>query len=81
MPREYIENDTRQGGDNSNHVEVQWARDKFAQIGSIRKGDVGNTDTPARMSEGFYVNLDRSRINQLIRLLRKARDQAFGPDA
>lgn len=31
-------------------------------------------------AEGFYVDLDRKGINDLIRFLRKARDQAFGQD-
>lgn len=31
-------------------------------------------------SQGFYVDLDRSGINRLIRNLRRARDQAFGRD-
>lgn len=29
---------------------------------------------------GWYVNLDRHQINDLIRILRRARDQAFGRD-
>ncbi len=28
-----------------------------------------------------YVDLNREQINRLIKLLRKARDQAYGPDA
>lgn len=31
-------------------------------------------------SEGFYVTLNRSNVNALIRHLRRARDQAFGRD-
>lgn len=31
-------------------------------------------------AQGFYVNLDRSGVNTLIRHLRRARDQAFGRD-
>lgn len=30
--------------------------------------------------EGYYVSLDRRGINELIRHLRRARDQAFGRD-
>lgn len=32
------------------------------------------------MHNGFYVELDRGGINDLIRILRRARDQAFGRD-
>lgn len=31
-------------------------------------------------SRGLYATLDREGINQLIRVLRRARDQAFGRD-
>jgi hypothetical protein len=31
-------------------------------------------------SQGFYVSLDRKGVNDLIRYLRRARDQAFGRD-
>lgn len=33
-----------------------------------------------RSQSGWYVDLDRKGINDLIRVLRKARDQAFGRD-
>jgi hypothetical protein len=40
--------------------------------------------TPAgssfKLFDGWPVNLDRARLNQLIRLLRTARDQTFGRD-
>lgn len=29
---------------------------------------------------GWYVNLNRHQVNELIRILRRARDQAFGRD-
>lgn len=32
-------------------------------------------------SDGIWSTLDRSSINRMIRLLRKARDAAFGTDA
>jgi hypothetical protein len=31
-------------------------------------------------ADGFYVTLERSGINDLIRVLRRARDQAYGRD-
>lgn len=32
------------------------------------------------VTDGYFVDLDRSAVNQLIRNLRRARDQAFGRD-
>lgn len=32
------------------------------------------------VTDGFYVDLDRRGVNDLIRHLRRARDQAFGRD-
>ena len=37
-------------------------------------------DVGIHYTDGFYVDLDRRGINDLIRNLRKARDQAFGRD-
>ena len=36
--------------------------------------------TSFRLFNGWHVDLDRSQVNDLIRVLRKARDQAFGRD-
>lgn len=35
---------------------------------------------PMPVQAGYYVNLDRRGINELIRTLRRARDAAFGKD-
>lgn len=44
--------------------------------------DQGPPDFEAgQLCRGFAVMLDRDGINRLIRMLRKARDQAFGTDA
>lgn len=47
--------------------------------------DIGRTllnllDTTYGPMDGLYVSLDRTRINRLIKLLRKARDAAYGRD-
>jgi hypothetical protein len=58
-------------------VEVGWSRESGdVQIVTAdpSKPEVGE---PCR---GFYVDLDRKGINDLIRNLRRARDQAFGRD-
>jgi len=36
--------------------------------------------TSFRFFDGWHVDLDRPQINELIRVLRRARDQAFGRD-
>src|SRR5690242_21353067 len=36
--------------------------------------------SPIHYTDGMYVDLDRRGINNLIRNLRRARDQAFGRD-
>ena len=43
-------------------------------------GELIAVEGPMPVQEGFYVNLDRRGINELIRVLRRARDQAFGRD-
>lgn len=47
--------------------------------------DIGRTflnllDTTYGPMDGLYVSMDRPRINRLIKLLRKARDAAYGRD-
>lgn len=65
-------------------VEVRWSREmdfvqvvsrsKQAECPSIEESE----NIPARY--GWYVELDRRGINELIRNLRRARDQSFGRD-
>lgn len=66
-------------------VDVRWNREgEYVQIvtkatdafGGRLMGDIPET----HVSDGYYVELDRKRINDLIRNLRRARDQAFGRD-
>jgi hypothetical protein len=82
MPREIIHDDRPlPGGDGEQSipfaVSVGWGRDsEGVQIATIdlRVEDVHSPE------HGWFVDLDRYRINQLIRVLRRARDQAFGRD-
>lgn len=56
--------------------EVRWGRDRDVQLATV---DLSRADDdPER---GLFASLDRSGINRLIRVLRRARDQAYGPDA
>lgn len=68
MPRETIGRVTE--GERYN-VKVGWDH-----MGSVQ---VGVDETPAVVGEtGAWVTLDRHGCNDLIRILRRARDAAFG---
>lgn len=79
MPREHVESWQRGApyAEQAFRVEVGWQKD----TGCVQ---VATTDPAAPTSEsvgaGLWVDLERQNINDLIRLLRKARDQAFGRD-
>lgn len=81
MPKEHI-NDKHQWDDEKNPLPfavIGWEREGgLVQIGVLRGGDFdeGKEDRP-----GFYVSLDRNAINRAIRVLRRARDAAYGADA
>lgn len=66
-------------------VEVRWGRDT-GHMQLVTKaihratGDRLSDDEGIHYTDGFYVDLNRSNINDLIRQLRRARDQAFGRD-
>lgn len=55
-------------------VEVGWG-ESTVHLGSVNRA-VDDT-APTR---GWSVELDRASINRLIKVLRRARDQAFGAD-
>jgi hypothetical protein len=60
------------------NVEVGWTRSlPDLTIVTLNRGrdGVANDSAP-----GWVAHLDRDSANRLIRSLRKARDQAFGPD-
>ena len=89
MPKERIYGDRPFGEEDpaQSVVEVRWdAESGYFQIATKElsaevfvPGDPlpGNT-IPAQY--GWYTTLDRRGINDLIRVLRRARDQAFGRD-
>lgn len=56
-------------------IQVGWGVDTV-QV-ATRNNDAGDQFGP---ESGWYVDLNRTEINQLVRLLRKARDAAFGRD-
>jgi methylaspartate ammonia-lyase len=65
------------------HVAVGWTKEAaLVQIGLVPGPSVKITiDGETPDLPGLLMDLDRNRINQLIRSLRKARDSAYGGDA
>ena len=87
MPREYVRGQVRilenRDADGSTPEDVEdlvaigWQKEAgWVQIGTMSRATV----THDTIEEGYFVDLDRRRINELIRRLRKARDDAFGRD-
>ncbi|MBO0676853.1 hypothetical protein JRC04_05200 [Mycolicibacterium sp. S2-37] len=89
MPKEYIGADPQEHGS----LSVSWGRDQCHVALSVA-GPIGWRNplvepTPYSEEAGFdpdngldwhFNAFNRSEINALIRVLRKARDQAFGRD-
>lgn len=76
MPREVISNPN-----GPFHVGVGWHRGDSLQVGIV-------TDEPSFTIDGegdekfksVWSDMNRHQVNDLIRLLRRARDQTFGRD-
>ena len=81
MPKEVVIDRGSFDDDHSRglRVEVRWHREgSYVQLATV-------ADEPPAASEigdgqGWFVSLERCDINDLIRYLRRARDQAFGRD-
>ena len=82
MPREVIHDNTPlPDGDGEQStpfaIEVSWVRDlPTVQIATI---DL-QVDERGSREFGYFVDLNRTRINRLIQTLRRARDGAMGKD-
>lgn len=63
-------------------VEVRWSREAgdMQIVTKIQGYEFAGPDEELTYHYGMFVNLDRRGINDLIRYLRRARDQAFGKD-
>ena len=57
-------------------VEIVWGRDS----GNVAIGSVDFTKEPYTVERGWFIDLNRDGINAMIRVLRRARDQAYGVD-
>jgi hypothetical protein len=82
MPKEYLVNPSerrrqeKHGGDTA-AVRVGWQRDTEVQIATVLLPGGEWGEEP---NVGQFVDLDRYTLNRLIRVLRRARDQAYGRD-
>lgn len=79
MPRSYVYADHKTDDTGAKVapqkvISVGWNKVGYVQVATLRNG----TD---RTDDGIFVDVDRDQINDLIRKLRKARDQAYGADA
>ena len=79
MPKENINCD----GSDAIRVEVHWETDRFVDVATtIRRDEQQTSDAPEHFTwSGTHSTLDRAGINRLIRVLRRARDAAYGADA
>lgn len=59
-------------------TEIRWSR----EASHVQMATVADEAPPSSGmgAEGWFVSLNRRQINDLIRHLRRARDQAFGRD-
>ncbi len=90
MPKERIQSHTAPEFD----VTVAWGRDTTVQICTTAadaderlrawveqvEGIQSQPGASFAMFDGWHVDLNRQQVNDLIRTLRRARDQAFGRD-
>lgn len=72
-------------GDGRSIVEVSWGRETghvqiVSKVVNRYTGERFTDDEGIHYTDGSYVDLDRRGINDIIRNLRRARDQAFGKD-
>lgn len=79
MPKEMIYSEGHSPDDNS-HLRVGWTKGLEVQVATV------NPDVPSQFegqptdSNGWFITLDRRGVNEAIKALRTARDQAFGRD-
>lgn len=76
-PREFFETPGEAGPEIEGLIQISWSHDDgYIQVATFSRGAV----TKETIWDGFYTDLDRRGINQLIKHLRHARDQACGKD-
>jgi len=79
MPKEYIYGEPNLDGKTRQEAKVTWSPE---DSGGIVQMTVFNSDGTYESEHEVpqYMTLDRSSINRLIKVLRRARDQAYGRD-
>jgi hypothetical protein len=78
MPKEIIKSEMEFPDEEPFQIEVRWNKEGYEPTLQVATTDP-SADLFSRES-GLFVDLDRNKVNQLIRILRKARDQNFGRD-
>lgn len=88
MPKEYIVTNattrrTNEHGGEREAVRVGWDPNGWVQVATVLMAGVEGATGPveASVDQGQFVDLDRESLNRLIRVLRRARDSAYGADA
>lgn len=79
MPKEYIYTPPTKTGANQIAARINWSKQEeggFVQIAVFE--DDGTYE--AEHEKPIYMDMDRDAINRTIRVLRRARDQAYGRD-
>lgn len=60
-------------------LQIRWGRDSaHVEVATVNEDGAELEPTPE--GNGWFVQLSRYGINEAIRILRRARDQAFGKD-
>jgi hypothetical protein len=77
-PRFYDEDGKEIPQGTQSFIQVSWSRE--AEYVQIVTGSRDPVTFDSDSSQWFFVSLERREINDLIRKLRRARDQAFGRD-
>jgi hypothetical protein len=88
MPKEYLVTEatrrrTDEQGGPTEAIRVGWDRyNGWVQIATVEMaGSDGAVEkTEGTLDQGQFVDLDRHTLNDLIRVLRRARDAAYGRD-
>lgn len=84
MPKEVIHSSEQFSSnypEQTSIVEVRWGREsEYAQIATLLVDTQTHEPIERSVDGGWFISLNRTGINDLIRYLRKARDQAFGRD-
>ena len=81
MPKELIFQRNEHGDPDTTEpvVRVGWSKEaECVELATVHKDGIKLVPTPE--GNGWFVQLTRPEINRMIRVLRKARDQAYGPD-